>query len=979
MKKMVMKLVGIYLLCFVYLFSENITFEKKIAEDTNGFMYEYVTNDPTNTRIYTLENGLKVYLSENKEKPRIFCFVAVKTGGKNDPAETTGLAHYFEHMMFKGTENIGTLNWEKEKPLIEKISALFELHRNTADPNEKRKIYSQIDSLSTLASTYAIPSEYNKLVSSIGAKNTNAWTSYESTVYVNDIPANELEKYLKIESERFTKPVLRLFHTELETVYEEFNMSQDSDESRMFEALLSSLFEKHPYGTQTILGKGEHLKNPSMVNIMNYFATHYVPNNMAICLAGDLDYEKTMVLIDKYWHPFSAKPIPDFTYEPEEPITEPIVKEIYGPDAESVMFAFRFDGSSSEDALYLDLINSILYNGRAGLIDLELVQKQKILSGYSWQWLLNDYGMHMFGGSPREGQSLDEVKELLLNQIEKIKKGEFEEWMLTAAINNKRLSQIQRFEENWRAYFILDSFTSNRDWADVLKKNDELEKISRQDIIDFANKHYHENYVIAYKYAGKDTTIMKVEKPEITPIVINRDTASLFFKEITEMESEIIEPAFVNYRSVIAEKKLNNGVDVKYIKNRNNELFSLAFLVEAGTNQNPQYKDAVEYLQLLGTKNFNPQQFQQELYKNGLSINFWCEQNRTFIIIYGLDKSLEKGLELLYELMANAQPDSKTYDDYVAGVIKKRSDDKLNKDTIFWSALYDYARYCEKSPYKNVVSSVELKKLKPQALIKLINEFLSFKHSILYYGPRELDDVATVITANMPDIKKYRNPPKQIEPKELPTQKPKVYFVNYDMVQMYMIMLSKLDKLNVQNMPMINLFNEYFDGDMSKLVFQEIREAQGLAYATGARYTTPDSFSKSHYLFTYIMTQPDKFIPALNSMKMLLNEMPRIDKNFTHSVESIRKKIQTERIIKSDIFWNWLSNKDRGIDFDIRESIYHEVGKFNLDDMYDFYQKEVKDKPFVYLIMADKEMIDFEELKKLGEVEEVTLEQIFGF
>lgn len=980
-----MNCLKVYLTCLI-LFVSALTvcaseteYNTKTAADNNGYNYEYVTGDPVGLRIYTLENGLKVYLSDNKDKPRILTFVAVRAGSKNDPAETTGLAHYFEHLMFKGTDEIGTVNYAEEAPLIKEISDLYELHRNTSDTEQKKKIYSKIDSVSAEASKYAVPSEYDKMVSYIGADGTNAWTSVEETVYTNEIPANELERWLKIESERFSGPVFRLFHTELETVYEEFNMSQDDDGSRALDSLLSGLYRKHPYGTQTTLGKGEQLKNPSMVNIMRFFDKYYIPNNMAVCLSGDIDYEKTIVLIDKYWGGLESKQLDAYEPPEEDPFIQPVVKEVFGPDVESVMLGFRLGGENTEDAKYLDLLNSILYNGQAGLIDLDLVQKQKLLSAYSWNWTKNDYSEHILAGNPREGQSLDEVKDLLLAQLEKIKNGEFDEELLKAAVNIRKLYRIRRFEGNWRAYSFVNSFITGKKWEEELKYNDELEKITKQEIIDFARANYKDNYVIVYKREGNDPAVMKVEKPEITPVTIKRDTTSQFFEDLTGMMPESIEPVFIDYRELISEYKLNEGVTLKYIKNKTNELFSLYYLVDIGTNHDPEYLNAGEYLDLLGTEKFSPEEFKRELYMNGLNINFWSNENRTYIMISGLDKSFEKGLELMYDMISNAKADAEIYDEYVKGVLKQREDSKKDKGTIFWSALYDYAKYGDDSPFKNIVSSEKLKELDPEKLVSMVKEFLDFKHTIMYYGPRGIDEAAEVIKKKMPEVKKYRDVPKKKLPAEVPTDKPKVYLVDYDMIQMNLVMLSKLGKMNIEEIPMVTLFNEYFDGGMSRLVFQEIREAQGLAYAAGAGYRMPDMKEKSDYIFTYIMTQPDKFDAALRSMNMLLNDMPRNDQNFYDSVDNIRKKIETERIIKTEIFWNLIRNKDRGIDYDIRETVYNKVKDISIEEMFKFYEENIKGQKFVYLIMADKNKIDLNALKELGEVEEVTLEQIFGY
>ena len=191
--------------------------------DRNGFSYVTVSNDENGVRVYTLKNGLKVYLAKNSDAPRIQTYIPVRTGSNNDPADNTGLAHYLEHMMFKGTSKIGTQDLAKEKKYIKQISDLYEQHKAEKNPEKKKEIYKKIDAISKEASKYAIANEYDKAISSLGATGTNAHTWLDETVYKNNIPSNELEKWFKVEQERFSELVLRLFHTELEAVYEEFN------------------------------------------------------------------------------------------------------------------------------------------------------------------------------------------------------------------------------------------------------------------------------------------------------------------------------------------------------------------------------------------------------------------------------------------------------------------------------------------------------------------------------------------------------------------------------------------------------------------------------------------------------------------------------------------------------------------------------------------------------------------------------------
>lgn len=296
--------------------------------DANGFAYETVANDPTGLRLYTLKNGLKVYLSKNTDEPKIQTYIAVRAGSNYDPKESTGLAHYLEHMVFKGTHKIGTLDWEKEKEFLKKISDLYEQHRAEENPEKKKAIYKEIDRVSLEASNFSVANEYDKMIKSLGATGTNAHTWFEETVYKNKIPANELDKWLSIESERFSTLVLRLFHTELEAVFEEFNRGQDNDFRKLYAAMLEGLFPKHPYGQQKTIGTAEHLKNPSLVDINNYFDKYYVPNNMAVVLVGDLDFEATIKKVNDNFGKFEKKELKHPVLPKEDAITQPIIKEV---------------------------------------------------------------------------------------------------------------------------------------------------------------------------------------------------------------------------------------------------------------------------------------------------------------------------------------------------------------------------------------------------------------------------------------------------------------------------------------------------------------------------------------------------------------------------------------------------------------------------------------------------------------------------
>ena len=344
--------------------------------------YEFrtVPGDPLDTKMYTLENGLKIFMSVNKDQPRIQTMIAVRVGGKNDPAETTGLAHYFEHLMFKGTEQFGTTDYAAEKPMLDEIERLFEVYRKTTDETERAAIYHAIDSVSYQASLLAIPNEYDKLMNAIGATGTNAYTSQDMTCYVEDIPSNQLDNWARIQADRFEHPVIRGFHTELETIYEEKNMSLTQDNRKLSEAMLSAIFPTHPYGTQTVLGTQENLKNPSITNVKNYHKTWYVPNNIAICLAGDFNPDQAVDVIKKYFGHLKPNPnLPVLDFPAEMTISEPINREVWGNEAERLYLAWRIPEAKNEDSQVLSIISEVLSNGKCGLIDLDINMAQTML------------------------------------------------------------------------------------------------------------------------------------------------------------------------------------------------------------------------------------------------------------------------------------------------------------------------------------------------------------------------------------------------------------------------------------------------------------------------------------------------------------------------------------------------------------------------------------------------------------------------
>ncbi len=947
-----------------------------------NYTYQIVESDPTKTRMYKLDNGLTVYMTVYKNQPRIQTYIPIKTGSKMDPADATGLAHYLEHMLFKGTDKFGSKDYAKEKPLVDEIINLYEKYRGTKDEKKRKQIYKQIDSVSGLAATYAIANEYDKMMSIIGATGTNAYTSVEQTVYTNDIPSNALEKWIKIEAERFRSPVMRLFHTELEAVYEEKNISLDDDNDKVWDELFLNLFPTHQYGTQTTIGTIDHLKNPSIKKVINYYNTYYVPNNMAIVLSGDLDPEKSIKLIDKYWGSKPSANVPKFIPAIEKPITKPIEREVFGQEAEYLMMSYRFQGANTRENDLATMVDMILANSSAGLLDLNLNQNQKVLASGSFVVTNKDYSAHVLYGNPREGQKLEQVKALLLEQIEKVKKGEFPEWLIGAIINDFKLSDIKSQESNRsRAGNIVEAFVKDVPWQDQVNRTERLAALTRQDIIDFANKNYKDNYVVVYKRTGEDKNVQKVDKPQITPVEVNRQDKSGFLKEITEMSTEEIQPVFVDYRNDLTVTGIKNDIPLLYKKNEENELFTLSIVFDIGDYNNKYLSMATGYFSYLGTSKYTPSQLKEEFYKLGCSYSISSGEDQTALTLSGLNENFDKAFILLESVINDLKPEDEALKNLVSDIIKVRADNKLDKEKILWGALFSYGKYGAKSPYTDIMTESELSEVDPMQLINAIKELPNYKQKILYYGPLSEDALKTKLNNDytlIPD--NLKEAPVPVKYEELTTIDNTVYVVNYpDMVQAEILMLTKKENYVKEKIPYIALYNEYFGGGMAGIVFQELRESKALAYSTFSSFTIPNKKEKAHYNIAYIGTQSDKLPEALTGLFQLLNDMPESEITYNSAKDNLIQKFNTERITKAGILNSYLSAQKLGLDHDIRKDIYEKAQTLSLDDIKKFQAENIKDSKYTILVLGDKNKLDIATLSKYGTVKYLTLEEIFGY
>lgn len=971
---------GVFFSFMIMVCSSQQKYEWKEAR-SGPYKYRYVSNDPMKARFYTLKNGLTVMLSPNNKDPRIQTLIAVRAGSNNDPKDHTGLAHYLEHLLFKGTYKYGSLDSVKEKVYIDDIENLYDKYNQATDTLQRKLLYKQIDSVSGIAAKYAIPNEYDKMMSLMGAQQTNAHTSVEETVYEENIPSNAIDKFLAVQSERFKDPVFRLFHTELEAVYEEKNRTLDNDAYKVWEAMLAAMFPTNNYGQQTTIGTIDHLKNPSLKAIRDFYNKYYVPGNMGIIMAGDLNPDEVIGKIDKAFSYMEPREVQEYHGPQEATVTAPVIKEVFGPEAENLQIGYRLPGISDyHSVVTLAVISQLLSNGKAGLMDLNLNKKQKVLSSGVGVENWKDYSLLVLTGKAKDGQSLDEVKDLLLSQVDMLGKGEFDETLITAIISNFKLYELQGLEDNEnRATSLMSSFVQHKGnlWDKDVAFVDQMSKIRKKDVMDFVNNHLMNDYVAVFKRKGDNLKVRKVEKPPITPITLNRDVQSEFTKYVESIPANNMKPKWIDYDKEIG-KSIVRGAPVLYVQNKDNDLFRIYYRIENGTWNNRELGLAASYLQFLGDGKSNAEEVSRQFYNLACSFSVSPSTEYTTVSISGLQENFEKAVSLFEKLISNCQPDEAALKTLKARINKARADAKLNKTTIA-KGLANYAMYGPKNPFNYQLSNEELNGVTDATLVQILHNLFKYKHAIIYYGPMPLVSLIGTINKLHAVPASFLTAAAPIKFEKIENKAGKVLFTPFDMVQSEITWIGNSKKYDPAKLPVIELFNSYFGGNMGSVVFQTIRESKALAYSTYAFYSAPDKKEGKFTTVAYVGSQADKMHEAVAAMNELLTELPKTEEGLASAKESIRHDIASERITKEDIIYHYLAAKRLGMNSDNRKTIYDNVGALTFDNIKEFHKQNIAGKPYIYCVMASRDKINMDDLKKMGEVRELSLEEIFGY
>ena len=931
-----------------------------------------LSGDGLRATVHRLKNGLTVYLSPNHETPRISAWIAVRAGARSDPSDSTGMAHYLEHMFFKGSSRLGTLDFGKEKTHLDAISRLYEENFVATDTAKSKDIYGRIDQENAAAAAFAIPNELDKTYKQLGFRGINAFTSNEMTVYVTDMPKNRFAAWAKLESDRFQSPVFRLFQTEIETVYEEKNRSLDNPGRILNDALIGALYGEHPYG-RTVLGSIEHLKNPSLAKMYEFQRKNYVPNNMAIALAGDFEPKEALRLLESRFGGWEPKPVAALeAYAVPKPTATVRVTVQYESE-EQVVLAWPVPPRSHPDHDPLVVMDMVMDNSESGIVNLTLNQAQKVKLAGSGADLKNEGGAWQLWAVTKDSQTLEEAEALLLGTVERLKAGEFSEDDLKAIITNFEIAEKRKLESNEaRVGEMAYSFVRFEEWEDAAGRLERLKKISKDDVLRVARQYLGPGKVAAYRRKGKPE-VPSMPKPGFTKIDIARGRESAFYKELVSMPAKPIEP-----------KWLQEGRDYRTVptpwgrivaaKNPFNDLFHLTFWFERGSRHEKSLCAAFDLLGLSGAGDMSADAFKKKLYSLGTTMNTGCGEQTSMVSLGGLEQNLEESLRLLRLRFAEPNIAGDTLKKMVEVKIGAHKDNKLNPNYV-GLALGEWAGRGQDSAVLNELSDAELKDLDEGKLKEILNGVFGFRYRAGYMGLRTPEAVRDLLAV---PGKSYAATPERRPLRYRRPGKAEVLFTHRDMVQSQVGLLAADEVYDPARHVDYYFYSDYMGGGMSSVIFQEVREARAMAYTARGGYMSPDHKGDETRLWGWLGTQADKTVDASVLLKDLLTKLPPSGDRFRETKRGIEETYRTSPVEFRGIPGTVCTWEDMGFAQDPRPERFRKALAYTLDDLRKFAAR-FEAVPKIMHILGNRSRVDLEGLKKLGEVSEKPLDELFPY
>lgn len=933
-------------------------------------------------KTFTLKNGMKVWLNEDHSQPKAFGAVVVNAGSNDCP--NTGIAHYFEHILFKGTDKIGTANYEAERPWLDSISAQYDKLSQTTVPAERAAIQLHINELSAKAAEYAIPNEFNKLITRYGGSGLNAGTSYDYTMYYNTFVPQYISQWCELNSERLISPVFRLFQGELETVYEEKNMYSDNILMQAMEKFMSTAFAGTPY-EYPIIGSTENLKNPRLSEMQAFYDKYYVAGNMALILSGDINGDSIMPVIEKTFGRIKSGTAPERLIMEPKPFDgrTTVGVKVPIPLMKAIGRCYHGPKVSDKDAVVLDVAVKLLMNDqKTGLLD-SITDAGKWIMGFAGYISNRDAGTILIGSVPNVPfGSKKKAEKMLIAQTERLRQGDFSEETLEDIKKETTRDRLTDMEDiSKRVDMMIAAYTEYGSWVEYLKRNESVKDITKADIMRVADKYFNNNYITLVKKFGsydKD----KVTQPgykAITPK--NAGIESEYAKALDSIPVNPIDFRLVDFDNDVRKTEISPLVKLYTAPNPMNDVFTMRLTYRAGAMNNPINSIVGDLLDNLGTDSLTRTGFGKALQRIGTTITQNISKKSFTIDISGYDSQLEPSLQLLSHYMSHVSGDNKKLKDAKkAHKISLKTFDK-SFDNIY-GAVMEKVMYGEQSSYLTAFPSMgDVKGLSNDDILNAYAALQKAECDITYTGNVSADSVVMLIDKYLPCKPSERH--KDMHREYMPVAKPTVYVYQAPAARQNIIGAY----INLPKAPttaeraVSSLWGSYFGNGMSSLMFQELREFRSFAYYAGGSMAYPPKNAHGQSSTAYVATmstQADKTLAALSVLDSLFNDMPIREKTFNTTKQSYINGINNgypsfrgkAGYVEDNVFL--------GYTHDPNKELWENINKVTMTDICDYYKNNVKQAPCAIIIVGKIDKAQMDALKKYGEVRLLTKKDIIN-
>ena len=932
---------------------------------------------------FRLDNGLKVILCEEHSQPKVYGCVVVHAGSKNEKPTATGVAHYFEHIMFKGTDRIGTTDWAKERLYLDSISQAYDRLHATTDAKKRHNIQLEINRLNIAASKYAIPNEVDAILQKMGCTGLNAGTSYDYTVYYNTLPSNQLSNWMDVYVERFRNPVFRLFQSELEAVYEEKNMYDNQMGHDFSRNIFTEAFGDHPYSRE-VIGLAEHLKNPQPSEMQEFFNTYYVANNMTLLLVGDFNTAEARRLVKEKFSVWRSGQLPQQPSYDLPKFEKQKVLDVRQTPIKMGIMIFPGVTEKHPDYMPLDMLGSIL-GGGSGLLD-KATSDNRIMMAQLMPLSLQDAGSTVILYVPNIiGQKHAAAEQVIWDCIDSIKQGNFSDELLESIKTSSIVSQQRQVEDlKSISNLLLSLELKGSDYQEWLRDNKRWMYLTRDEVIEVANKYFDRDHCTLVRskmgFPKHDAAV----KPDWDHLEAqNKDAHSPFARMIEMNRPEPIKPQIIDFKKDVSITDVTPNCQLFSAPNPKNDVFNLTIYYHYGHIDDYNLDRAFEYMQLLGADGMSLQQFNMEMDKLGGRVSLSLTgDDRSCLSISGLEQNIDSILSLVSRWIHKPTHDKRQIDKMVDEL--KAGMKAAKNDASSWRyALDEYVDYGSQSSYLRQMPYQEWGKLTCEQLHDEMMDIFTRNGFATFTGNTSPEDVCAKLRQYDLVREKVGVAPRRAFKRQKQDHNQVYYAHNKKFLQSDIQFIMPSIDFDTADQAASFLFNEYFGGSMNGVVFQEIREFRSLGYSTRGYFSYNLRNLNPSFLYCYLGTQCDKTYDGVEAMRQLMVDFPERPDKLAPAIEQKVAARNSDYYDFRNIPSFVHNNMEIGWTYDHRAEITQQISRLTMDDLRAFHNKYIKGRPLVVEITGNAKKYDPKAVAKLlgtnAKLTEVKFDQLFKF